>query len=235
MTEVIATMAVLAVIGSVVSSLVLTASKSYTDASRVAQYQAELSTAMTRVTRELRWIGIDPPECAPVVPLISSVSASSITWNTNYSLALVSGELRYTAAGGTAIALLKDVTAFTLQTYDDSNAGPGSDAQRRSVLPGPPDPDHDDDHAERCEPDAPQQGVPALTDGGLVSRRIDHMSMHRRGAASVAIVAALVVAGLVVVGLVLTSANEGDMVAVRPTRSARSTPRTRGSTWRSAR
>ena len=41
------------------------------------------------------------------------------------------------------------------------------------------------------------------------------MSTHRRGAASVAIVAALVVAGLVVVGLVLTTANEGDMVAVR--------------------
>ena len=134
MTEVIATMAVLAVIGSVVSSLVLTASKSYTDASRVAQYQAELSTAMTRVTRELRWIGIDPLS-APVVPLISTVSASSITWNTNYSLALVSGELRYTAAGGTAIALLKDVTAFTLQTYDDSNAALGATLSGAQCYP----------------------------------------------------------------------------------------------------
>ena len=89
---------------SVGSSLILTATDSYTRASRVAQLQAELSNAMNRVTRELRWIGIDQTS-APPIPLINSVTSTSITWNTNYSITLASGELRYTPNGGAAVVL----------------------------------------------------------------------------------------------------------------------------------
>jgi prepilin-type N-terminal cleavage/methylation domain-containing protein len=119
--ETIATMAVLAVVGSIASMLVFNASRSFTDASRTAQLQTELSGAMERATRELRWIGINP-DSAPVVPLISSVTATSITWNTSYSLSLVSGELRYVENGAPAIVLLKDVSAMTISTFDESNA-----------------------------------------------------------------------------------------------------------------
>ena len=127
-------MAVLAVVGSVVSSLILTASDSYTRASRVAQLQAELSSAMNRVTRELRWIGIDQ-NSAPPVPLINSVSATSITWNTNYSVALVSGELRYTPNGGTPVVLAKDVSALTISTFNDTNTALGATLSGAQCYP----------------------------------------------------------------------------------------------------
>lgn len=135
--EMIATMAVLGAVGSVAGTLVYSATRSYTDAARSAQLQTELSGAMERIVRELRWIGIDPDQ-APIVPLINSVSATSITWQTNYSLALVSGELRYTAAGGTHEVLLRDVASLTISTFNDSNtalaatlSGTGCDPIRR--------------------------------------------------------------------------------------------------------
>ena len=118
--EAIATMSILVAIGSVVSGLIFTASRSYTDAAFAAQLQAELSTAMSRITRELRYIPIDQTS-APVIPKINSVTAASITWSTNSSITLNSGQVQLVLLGGTAEVLLQDVTAMTVSTFDETN------------------------------------------------------------------------------------------------------------------
>jgi prepilin-type N-terminal cleavage/methylation domain-containing protein len=128
--ETIATMAILAVVGSMASSLVYTAIRSYSDAGMTAQLQDELSVAMERMVRELRGVGL-----ASGTPDISSVTASSITWNTNSSLTLASGELRYSAAGGAAQVLLTGVTEFSVSAFDESDAAMAGTLSGASCAP----------------------------------------------------------------------------------------------------
>jgi type II secretory pathway pseudopilin PulG len=138
--ETVAVISILAIIGSIVSAITYTASKSYSDAAFTAQLQAELSAAMARSIRELRYIPIDP-NSAPVVPKIDSITASSINWNSNSSLSLSSGSLQLVLNGGTAETLLQNVTSFVVSTYDDSNtalgatlSGSGTNPVRRIQL-----------------------------------------------------------------------------------------------------
>jgi type II secretory pathway pseudopilin PulG len=123
--EAVATMSILVAVGSVVSGLIYTASRSYTDASFAAQLQAELSVAMSRITRELRYIPIDQTS-APLVPKINSVTASSITWSTNSTISLSSGQVQMVLSGATAEVLLQNVTAFTISTFDETNTALGA-------------------------------------------------------------------------------------------------------------
>ena len=123
--ESVAVISILGAIGSVIAVMMFTASRSYTDAAATAQLQAELSAAMARATRELRYIPIDQTS-APVVPKINTVTASSITWNTNSSLSLSSGQLQMVLSGGTPETLLKNVTSFSVSTFDESNAALGA-------------------------------------------------------------------------------------------------------------
>src|SRR5258707_12521358 len=77
--------------------------------------------AMARLAAEFRAIPLDPA-ATPAAPLISSVTPTSIAWNTNYSLALSGSQLRLVVAGGGASTLLDTVTGFSIQCYDQSNA-----------------------------------------------------------------------------------------------------------------
>ena len=86
-----------------------------------AQLHSELSVTMDRIVRELRKIPRDDA-AAGTAPDIASVTATSITWDTDYSLSLSSTNLMYTENGGTAAVLQNNVTAFTVQTYDESNS-----------------------------------------------------------------------------------------------------------------
>lgn len=115
--EMIATITVLSVIGTVASGIILHAADGYLDASTTAQLHSELSVAMDRAVRELRKIPL-----ASGVPAIDAVTATSITWSTDYSLALSGNDLNLTLDGGAAAVLLSDVTALTIQTYDEDNA-----------------------------------------------------------------------------------------------------------------
>jgi type II secretory pathway pseudopilin PulG len=119
--ESIATMTILAAIGSVASLIIYTTMDSYTDGSVSAQLHSELSVTMDRIVRELRKIPRDE-SAVDTAPDIASISASAITWNTNNTLSLSGSNLMYTESGGTAAVLQTDVTAFSIQAYDESDA-----------------------------------------------------------------------------------------------------------------
>jgi prepilin-type N-terminal cleavage/methylation domain-containing protein len=118
--ELISTIVVLGIVGTVVSGIVFSASDGCLDASTNAQIHSELSIAMDRCVREIRNIPQDTA-ASGVAPDIDDVTATSIDWDTNSSLALSGSDLQLTIAGGTAGVLLSDVTAFTVQTYDEDN------------------------------------------------------------------------------------------------------------------
>lgn len=115
--ELIATMAILAALGSVISVIVSTSVNGYTRASTNAQLHSELSIALDRIDQMLRFI---PPSAAGD-PDISSVTATSITWSTNWALTLSGTQLLLSEAGGPSSILLKDVSAFSVTAYDQSN------------------------------------------------------------------------------------------------------------------
>lgn len=134
--EAIACMVILGTMASVSAGLVLRASDAYTRGATSAQLVAELSTGMDRIDRELR--RIERKGAGAVAPNIASVSATSITWSTNWSLTLSSGHVLFSEAGSTPVVLLRDVTAFTVAAFNESDAalvlplsGSGCDPIRR--------------------------------------------------------------------------------------------------------
>lgn len=138
--ELIVAMVVLTALATVASGLVLTMADSYYDVATTAQLHAELSVAMDRAVRELRQIPFDA-DAGGVAADIDAVTATSITWDDDYSLTLVGDNLMLTIDGGAAAVLMADVTTFEVQTYDESNAalaatlnGAACDAIRRIRL-----------------------------------------------------------------------------------------------------
>ncbi len=138
--ESIATMVVLAVLGSITSMLILTEVDGYSDAATSAQLHGEASIALDRAVRELRKIDLDSA-AAGVAPNISSVTATSIAWEPNSSLSLSGAQLMFVDNGAAAAIMLADVTAFSVGTYDEDNAalaasltGDACDPIRRIVL-----------------------------------------------------------------------------------------------------
>lgn len=117
--EVLVTITVLAVLGSVASMTMRTSLDSYVAAATQAQLHAELSIAMDRILRELHNTQLKGG--ASVAPNISSVTASSIAWDNNYSLTLSGGRIMFVENGSAAAIMLDNVTAFTVQTYNESN------------------------------------------------------------------------------------------------------------------
>src|SRR5436190_21643080 len=85
--EAIATIVILAALGSVASTNLMTAMNGYTTAAVGAQMQSEGSVVLDRIVREFRKIQRDT-SASTTAPLISSVTASSISWNTTSSLSL---------------------------------------------------------------------------------------------------------------------------------------------------
>lgn len=120
--EMIASLVVLAVLGSVASSLLMTATDGYVGSSVHGQMHVELSVGMDRAVRELRRIPADAT--APVrSPHIDSVSTTSITWRDDASnacaLTLTGEELRLTVDGEQPAALLRDVASFEIEAIRD--------------------------------------------------------------------------------------------------------------------
>lgn len=119
--EAIATIVILAIIGSIASVIILTAVDGYVDAATTAQLHIEASTAMDRIVRELRRVGLDGGAVG-VAPDINDVTPTSITWGANGELSLTGNKLQLTTSGPPLGDLLEDVSAFTIQTYDEDNA-----------------------------------------------------------------------------------------------------------------
>ncbi len=125
LTELVATIVVLGIIGAVSSGIMFTATDGYLDAATTAQLHTELSIALDRCIRELRNVQLDT-SAAAIAPDIDSVTATSITWNDDYSISLSGGDLMLAINGGAAAVLLSDVTSFSVQAYDEDNSALGA-------------------------------------------------------------------------------------------------------------
>jgi prepilin-type N-terminal cleavage/methylation domain-containing protein len=119
--ETIAALVVVAAIGSVTSGIIYSAINSYRDASTTAQLHNDCSSAFDRLSKALWSIPRDSTATI-VAPQVSSVTATSISWGGNWSLALNGTQLMLTEAGGTARPILENVTSFTLSCFDESNS-----------------------------------------------------------------------------------------------------------------
>ncbi len=135
--EMIATIVILGTMGSIASGVIYQASRTYTEAALSAQLHAELSAGLDRIDRALREIPLKSPY-ASSAPNITSLSASSITFNGSSVLTFASGQITLSESGGPAGVLLRNVAAFTIQAFDESNAamaatlsGTACDALRR--------------------------------------------------------------------------------------------------------
>lgn len=115
--EAIATMAVLAIVSTVLSGVVWAAVRSFDEGAESARMHSETSIAMERMTRDLRAVPLAPSG----KPDISSLAESSITWDSaTRSLSLDGGDLVLTVDGAPAV-LLADVSAFQVRAFDASN------------------------------------------------------------------------------------------------------------------
>jgi hypothetical protein len=142
--ESMATVAVLAIMGSLTSFLILDAVDGFTDASNSAQLHAELSVALDRAMREIRMIELDT-YATGVAPNIDDVTPTTIIWTDSdvdsYLLQLSDSDLVLQIDSGPAAILLANVTAFSVTTYDEDNSqlaasitGDSCDAIRRVEL-----------------------------------------------------------------------------------------------------
>jgi len=138
--EAICTIVILSALGVGLYGVMINVTNGYTSASVTAQLHSELSISLDRITRELHNIPVDSG-ASGLAPDIDSVTASSIAWGGNNSLSLSGSDLMLTISGGTAAVLLGDVTAFTVQAYNESNSalsatlsGTGCDPIRRVLV-----------------------------------------------------------------------------------------------------
>ncbi len=122
--EAITTIVLLSILGMFGSLIILNNTEGYIDASTRSQLHAELSISLDRIVRELRKIKLDSG-AAGVAPDIDTVTSTSIAWRDTdgdaYSLSLSGSNLLLAVNGAASNILLSDVTAFSLNTYDESN------------------------------------------------------------------------------------------------------------------
>lgn len=119
--ETIAAMVVVSVTGLLTSGIIFTAVHAYRDASTRAQLHNDCSAAFDRITK-LLWSIPRDSSASVVAPLISSVTPTSLSWNTNWSLSLSGTQLMLTENGGTARPILDNITSFSISCFDESNA-----------------------------------------------------------------------------------------------------------------
>ncbi len=142
--ESMATIAVLGILGSTASFLIVDSVDGYMDAATSAQLHAEMSIAMDRAMREIRKIELDD-DAAGVAPNISLMSATALNWqdssSNTYRFAIVGSELQLEVASGGLSTLLTDVTDLEISIFDEGNTdiGPGCagdtcDPVRRIVV-----------------------------------------------------------------------------------------------------
>ncbi|MHC4216883.1 MAG: prepilin-type N-terminal cleavage/methylation domain-containing protein [Planctomycetota bacterium] len=121
--ESMATVAVLATLGSIASFLILDSVDGYTEAAASAQLHAELSIAMDRITREIRKIELDSG-AGGVAPNIVGVDTNYVAWQDsaadNYAVTFFAGDVNLQVASVTG-KLHTDVSAMTVKAFDQND------------------------------------------------------------------------------------------------------------------
>ncbi|MBX3356892.1 MAG: prepilin-type N-terminal cleavage/methylation domain-containing protein [Phycisphaeraceae bacterium] len=123
--EAIVAIVIVALLGSVASTMIFESIKGYRDAAVRGQIHQNVSAAADRLTRSLWSINRDT-SASVVAPAISSVAPSAMTFNSNWSLSLSGGQLLLSENGQTATPLVHNVSAFSIQCYDESNNALGA-------------------------------------------------------------------------------------------------------------
>jgi prepilin-type N-terminal cleavage/methylation domain-containing protein len=127
--ETMATIAVLGILASIASHVLVESVGRCLDAMTAAQIHSELSVAMDRITREIRRINLDGG-AGGVAPDINAVETDTLTWedldDDDYEVAFGGGTLTLQVDGGAPAVLLTDVTACTIATFDEDNAPLGA-------------------------------------------------------------------------------------------------------------
>lgn len=123
--EAIATIVILAAVITVCSRIVSSATKGYTDSVTRAELHSQLSSAMDRIITDLRQTRVGPGS-TPVAPDLQGATASSIGWTMvgggTRSVALSGSQVTLTTESVAATALAVNITAFSVQCFDESNA-----------------------------------------------------------------------------------------------------------------
>lgn len=135
--EAIATITVLAALGTVLSFLIGGAAGGYSDAATRSELSLSLSVALDQIDRELRNIELDA-STSDSAPDIDLVEPSRIEWGSNSSVALNGDRLEIVRAGAPSAILMTDVTSLVVRAYDENNnalasslSGAGCDDIRR--------------------------------------------------------------------------------------------------------
>jgi type II secretory pathway pseudopilin PulG len=118
--ETIATMTVLAALGTVLSFMIGGAAASYADAATRSELSVALSVALDHIDRELRNIELDTGASVPA-PDIDLVEPARIEWSGDWSLSLSGSNLEIVRGGAPSAVLMSDVTSLTIQAFDESN------------------------------------------------------------------------------------------------------------------
>lgn len=116
--ELIATIVVLSILGTVSAGILFTATDGYLSASTTAALHHDASLAMDRMTRELREVARDGSDA---VPHINEVAANSIRWEDESELYVQGTSLMFIENGGSPVVLANDVGAFLVRTFDEDN------------------------------------------------------------------------------------------------------------------
>jgi len=121
--EMVATIAILSVLGLLASGIMLNAWKVHTDAVTRVNLSEGLATAMERMVSELRNIDITPAS-SPATPGISAMSAGSISFTVGGSSRVISlsgTDLLLSGSAASGAVLASGITSITIQGYTKDN------------------------------------------------------------------------------------------------------------------
>lgn len=118
--EAIATIVVIATLSTGASVIIVDAADAYADSATVSELHTEASVALDRIVRELRSIENDPAGAG--VARIANVDTSSIHFNQADVIRLDGDEILLTKVGAGDGVLVRDVSSFTIEAFDEADA-----------------------------------------------------------------------------------------------------------------
>lgn len=119
--ETIASIVVIAVLGSMTGFIILNQVETYADAATQAQLHVESSVTLDRLVREFRSIDQDPTSTT-LAPYITAATTTSLDWATTHELSVSGTNLMLSSDGGvTSDILATDVSALALDYFDEDN------------------------------------------------------------------------------------------------------------------